>query len=108
MAASGDRRRRERVVLHWPVRLFPTEKPVVETATENISSEGFFCITKKPFKPGERLLCEIVIPLESFGSPEPPILLRCHVTVKRVEDIHDAFGLGCHIEDYALQLINAL
>jgi len=77
-------------------------RPPIESATENLSSEGLYCITQEPFKQGERLQCEIVIPGESFGSPEPFLRLQCHITVKRVEHVHRGFGLGCHIEDYTL------
>lgn len=105
MALAGDRRKRKRVSLHWPVRLFRQagEQPI-ETTTENLSSDGLYCIIKEPFKPGEQLQCEIVIPGESFGFSENPLRLQCHVTVKRVENLGviGAFGLGCHIEDYAL------
>ena len=103
MAVSGDRRRRKRVALHWPVRLFRhPEQASVESITENLSSEGLYCITQEPFKPGERLQCEIVLPGETFGSSEPSLRLQCHVTVRRVEHLDRGFGLGCHIEDYSL------
>ncbi len=103
MAVSGDRRNRPRVALHWPVRLFRQfEGPSVESTTENLSSEGLYCIISEPFKPGERLQCEIVIPGESLGSSESSIRLQCHVTVRRVEPLDRGFGLGCHIEDYTL------
>jgi PilZ domain-containing protein len=103
MAFSGDRRRRKRVPLHWPVRLFrqPGAR-TVESATENLSSEGFYCISKEPFKRGDRLQCVMVLPGESVGSSEPFLLLQGHVTVTRVEYLASGFGLGCHIEDYAL------
>lgn len=104
MAFPVDRRKRKRVSLHWPVRLLQPGRPSVVTSTENISSEGFYCNVKQPFRIGERLQCEIMIPGESFGLQEPTIRLRCQVTVRRVESSIkiDAFGLGCHIEDYAL------
>jgi PilZ domain len=103
MALTDDRRKRRRVSLHWPVRLLRQRgMPPVESITENLSSEGLYCITKEQFKQGQRLQCEIVIPGESFGSPEPYLRLQCHVTVRRVEHIHGGFGLGCHIEDYSL------
>src|SRR5260370_14617599 len=103
MASSGDRRKRKRVAVHWPVRLLrqPGKLPV-EGTTENLSSEGLYCITQERFKRGERLQCEIVIPEESAGSPEPYLRLQCHVTIERVEHVHRGFGLGCHIEDYSL------
>ena len=106
MAFSGDRRKHKRVALHWPVRLFrQSDKPlveVVEGTTENLSTEGLYCITRQLFKRGERLQCEIVILEENFGSSEPFLRLQCHVTVRRVELVHRRFGLGCHIEDYSV------
>jgi hypothetical protein len=103
MALSGDRRKYKRVPLHWLVRFFrQSGKLLVEGTTENLSTEGLYCITKEPFKRGERLQCEIVIPGKSFGSPEPFLRLQCHITVKRVEHVPRGFGMGCHIEDYSL------
>ena len=103
MAPSSDRRKRKRVAVQWPMRLFRQRgMPPVESITENLSSEGLYCVTRERFKRGERLQCEIRIPGESFGSPEPFLRLQCHVTVKRVEHVHRGFGMGCHIEDYSL------
>src|SRR5207245_10069527 len=102
MDVSGERRKRKRVALHWPVRLLRLGTPLGESRTENLSSEGFYWITQEPFKLGERLQCEIVIPGERFGSSESSIRLQCHVTVRRVENLRRGFGLGCHIEDYEL------
>ena len=102
MAVSGDRRKRPRVALHWPVRLFRQfEGPSVESTTENLSSEGLYCIISEPFKPGERLQCMLAIPEGSFGL-ESSVGLECHVTVRRMEQLRSGFGLGCHIEDYSL------
>ena len=103
MTVSGDRRRRKRVPVHWPLRLFRhPEQPSVESVTENLSSEGLYCITPEPFKLGEDLKCEIVLLGEIFGSSEPPIRMQCHLTVRRVEHLDRGFGLGCYIEDYTL------
>ena len=103
MAVSGDRRRRKRVALHWPVRVLREPGvPLVETATENLSSEGLYCISKQPFRTGDRLLCEIVLPREIFGCSEPSLRLQCHLRVRRVEHLDRGFGVGCHIEDYTL------
>jgi PilZ domain len=101
MALSGDRRKRQRVALHWPVRLFGQHgRASVESITENLSTEGLYCISTMPFKTGERLRCEIVIP-KALGS-DAPIVLDCHVTVRRVVYLRSGFGVGCHIEDYSL------
>jgi PilZ domain len=103
MASSGDRRKRKRVAVHWPVRLFPPAgTSSLESTTENLSSEGLYCITSEPFKTGERLQCEIVIPGERLGFSESYMRLQCHVTVKRVEHLRQGYGLGCYIEDYSL------
>jgi hypothetical protein len=80
MASSSDRRKRKRASLHWPVRLFrQSGKPPVESTTENLSSEGLYCITREPFKRGEHLQCMIVIPETAVGL-EFPILLECHIS----------------------------
>jgi len=102
VALPGDRRKRKRVALHWPVRLFRQPGRPVESITENLSSEGLYCITAEPFKRGERLQCQIVIPA-TLGL-ESPMVLECHVTIRRVEYLGSGFGLGCHIEDYSLGL----
>jgi hypothetical protein len=103
MAAFSERRKRRRVALHWPVRVLrqPGNTPV-ESTTKNLSSEGFYCVIKEPFKRGARLQCEIVIPGTGLGLTESSIRLQCRVTVKRVEPLSSGFGLGCHIEDYSL------
>jgi hypothetical protein len=101
MALSGDRRKRQRLALHWTVRLFSQlGSASVESITENLSTEGLYCISTKQFKTGERLRCEIVIP-DALGL-DAPIVIECHVTVQRVEYQRSGFGLGCHIEDYSL------
>ncbi len=105
MAFAGERRNRKRVAVRWPLRLFrETGTKSVDSTTENLSSEGLYCITKRAFKLGERLRCEIALPGESLGFPESPVRLQCDVTVKRVEMVPDGFGLGCHIEDYEVSL----
>jgi hypothetical protein len=101
--AVDDRRKRKRVAVHWRVRLFRQPGTQwVETTTENLSSEGLYCICEEPFKPGERLECVILGPGESFGSAEPLFRLQCHVIVRRLEHLPEGFGLGCHIEDFAV------
>src|SRR5260370_35476693 len=101
MASTGDRRKRKRVSLHWRLRLLRQRgMPPVESTTENLSSEGLYCITKERFKRGERLQCEILVPGESFGSAEMFIRMLCNVTVTRVKIVHLGFGLGCICEAY--------
>jgi hypothetical protein len=103
LIAVDERRKRKRVAVHWRVRLFREPGGQwLETTTENLSSDGLYCICQEPFKPGKLLECVIVVPGESFGSPEPLCRLRCHVMITRVERLPEGFGLGCHIEDYSV------
>ena len=102
MSLGGDRRKQKRVPVHCAVYLFREPGiPPAESTTENLSSEGLYCITKERFKPGERLQCEVVIPAP-FGF-ESPIVLQCHLTIRRVEYLRHGFGLGCRIDDYSLR-----
>jgi hypothetical protein len=97
-----ERRKRKRVALHWRVRLFRQSGQWFDTTTEDLSSEGFYCICREPFKPGERLGCVVVVPGERLGFAEPSLRLQCHIIVRRLEHLTEGFGLGCHIEDYAV------
>ena len=107
MDSSPDRRKRKRVALHWPIRLFRGhEMRSIESTTENITSNGFYCLSQEPFRPGERLECIIVVPAGSYGYSDAPICLQCRVRVTRVDDQPECFGLGCSIEDYDL-LVNS-
>ena len=107
MLGSEERRKRKRVALHWPVRLFRHPASTsVESRTENLTSNGFYCYSREPFEIGECLECIIAIPSGSVGYSGSPISLQCRVRVTRVEDQSDGFGLGCYIEDYDL-LVNS-
>ena len=108
MLVCEERRKRKRVALHWPIRLFrsPTAASI-ETITENLTSNGFFCFSREPFELGERLDCIITIPPGSYNhSASSRVCLQCRVRVTRVEDQAEGFGLGCYIEDYDL-LVNS-
>jgi hypothetical protein len=74
MALSIDRRKRKRVPVHWPVQFLGQARArQVKAATENLSSEGFYCISRKAFKLGERVECEIAFPAGTVGSQETPL-----------------------------------
>ena len=106
MAATQERRKRKRIALHWPVYLYRDKNAhSVESTTENLTSNGFYCISREPFQLGEQLECVIAIPAGELGYSEP-IHLQCRVKVMRVENQSENFGLGCYIEDYEL-LINS-
>jgi hypothetical protein len=80
-----DRRRRPRLRLAYSLRLRrPGATAAVETTTEDISCEGFYCISPLPFAPDEKLECELVIPTEEPGHPLDLVVLRCRARVIRV------------------------
>ena len=104
MALAGERRRRRRVSLHLLVQLRRQQgTSLIEGITENISSEGLYCISQEKFELDARLQCKIMIPEGSFGL-ESSRVLDCRVTVRRVEELPTGFGLGCQIEDYTLAI----
>jgi hypothetical protein len=103
MDAIQERRKRKRIALHWPVYLYREEgDPSIESTTENLTSNGFYCVSNQAFQLGEQLKCVIAIPPGAFGYSETPIRLQCRVKVMRVENQSETFGLGCYIEDYEL------
>ena len=102
-ASCHDRRKRKRVSLRWPVKVLRRSGiQWIEGQTENLTSEGLYCVSSEPFQLGERLQCIIIIPVGSFGNSKSPVVLKCGVTVTRVEAIPSGFGLGCHIDNYVL------
>jgi len=105
MVLPEERRKRKRIALHWPVRLYRDPSTPISSTTENLTSSGFYCVSKEPFQLGERLECVIAIPAGKFGYSSSPIALQCRVRVTRVEGQREGFGLGCYIEDYDL-LVN--
>jgi hypothetical protein len=96
-----DRRRRSRLKLAYPVRMRRAGSPLtMEAKTENISSDGFFCLTRQALSLRETLQCEIVIPrAQATDADERDVVLRCRVEVVRVVYRPDelAFGVACRL-----------
>jgi hypothetical protein len=105
-----DRRSRPRLRLSYPLFLFRLgEASGIETRTEDISCEGFFCISESPFALHEMVECELVIPA---GEPRNPtdrdLLMRCRAHVIRVvRQRSSGFGVACRLEDYTLRRVPA-
>jgi len=103
---APDRRRRPRLRLAYPLRLYRSgEVSRTETKTEDISCEGFFCVTDRRFSPFETLECELLIPVQEAGVPtEHDIILRCKAEVVRVvQHVDEAvFGIACRLSDYTI------
>src|SRR5689334_15346674 len=66
---DSDRRRRQRLPLHWNVYIFrEVDSSPLVSRTKDLSSEGFYCTVEKPFTPGEQVCCDIIIP------PQGPLI----------------------------------
>jgi len=97
-----ERRRRGRSRVHWPILLFRNQigEDTVQTITQNLSSQGFYCLSRKPFTVGELLLCKLQIPTNDPGGGES--YLECRVQVVRVEEnvVNGQYGIACKTLDY--------
>jgi len=103
--APGERRGRGRFRVHWPIILFRNQsgEDTVKTITQNLSSQGFYCLSRKPYTVGELLFCTLQIPTTDPGGRET--YLECRVQVVRVEEVAEnaadgQYGIACRIEDY--------
>lgn len=99
-----ERRTDVRLKLRMPILLFwaESENPV-QSETVDISSRGFYCTTKEPFAPGDRLRCLLSLPVPR-DSVESELYLDGEIEVMRVlvDNATPGFGLGCRIADYRL------
>jgi len=91
-----------RLALHWSVRLRRAGSGgEMHAETLNISSEGFYCISRELLTAGETVDCAIGIPAPSF--PGRQHCVNCQCTVLRIERLSDeSSGIACHIDDYSL------
>jgi hypothetical protein len=98
----AERRKRQRMALHWAVRLKrPLSNGEVRAQTKNLTTDGFYCLSPEPFEPGEVLECTIDLP--SSNELMPGRKLQGPVTVLRAGRVHGkAFGIACRLHDYSL------
>jgi hypothetical protein len=98
-----ERRRRARAHVHWAVHLVrhPSRAPI-ESVTDNLSSEGFYCHCDESFVPGEFLECLVLVPTQARSAQGECLGLRCLVQVVRAEEpaAGGRCGIGFHIENY--------
>lgn len=102
---DADRRKRVRTRLHLRLALYSDSAgAAVHTETEDLSSSGFYFLSRKPFICGELLIGRLSIPTYDPSGREPVLALECRVRVVRAEAVGDEgfFGVGCQIEDYHL------
>src|SRR5271155_843174 len=107
----SNRRRVTRFELTYRVLLSrPGEAFVVVTNTANVSCNGFYCISERPFLPHEKLECELAIPLGRPGDPlTNDLIMHAAVEVVRVMPIGigKSFGLACRLEGYRTSVSQA-
>jgi|SRR5579871_3428291 hypothetical protein len=98
--SAFDRRKDLRGRVRWQVR-FLTDTGSFVTATENLSSGGFYCLSPVPLQIGHLGSCVLEVPTHRARQN---LLLKCTVRVLRVERLDDAgiCGVGCRIEDYSV------
>lgn len=91
--------------LHWTVYLWRGgDTHPSQTETTNISSDGFYCIARQPFTPGEWIECNIFVP--TMAEPHDDlVVLRSRAQVLRVETTSTGYGLACRIEDYSVGIL---
>src|SRR5262249_13559392 len=99
-----ERRKRQRLPLHWNVYLFPgADASPLLSWTKDLSSSGFYCFVDKPFSPGEEKYCHIIIPPQGTSVPAASTSLHCRILILRVEaHSNGMYGLACRIEEYSV------
>ena len=101
-----ERRSRPRLSLALPLVLTRSAQAErIETHTENVSCDSFYCISDRPLTPNEIVECELLIPGDSVSSvPEGDLWLSCHARVVRVvaREPQAGFGVACRLEDYTI------
>jgi hypothetical protein len=101
-----DQRSNPRFQLTYAVALSrPGEAFGVVAKTENVSCRGFYCLSARPFWPGERLDFEMGIPDASTSRFQTnDLFLHGVAEVLRVTSrgIGKGFGLACRLERYTI------
>jgi hypothetical protein len=100
-----DRRTRTRTKVRWQLALYRDQSSAaVQTETEDLSSRGFYFVSRIPFLRGESLIGRLSIPAHDPSGREHSLMLECRVRVVRAEGVGDGglFGVGCQIDEYHL------
>jgi PilZ domain len=101
-----DRRKYERLPLRLPVRFIHERGSVTSCFTENISSDGFYCVSPDPFVPGDLLAVELLLPAHNLDRGEKRVRLVCQALVVRIDStwLGPGFGVGFGLKTCALHL----
>ncbi|MGB9605607.1 MAG: PilZ domain-containing protein [Bryobacteraceae bacterium] len=111
MTDPVERRARLRLPVHWPLRIMPPNggEEVLDSVTENLSSQGFYCWISRALAPGDCLRCVIEFPSRSAASARR-LRLHCHAEVVRSErgPQPGMFGIACRIKEYSVEAVDEL
>ena len=101
-----ERRKYERLPLRLPVRFINERGSETCCFTENISSEGFYCVSPDPFVPGDLLEVQLLLPAHNPGRDEKRVRLKCQAQVVRIDStwLGPGFGIGCGLKTCTLHL----
>lgn len=106
IGCESERRRRPRVRLACPLRIHLQGEPIwLKTKTEDLSCDGFFCISERSFPLHQVLECELVISGEERGTPKGcNLVLRCRAQVVRLvtNPREAAVGVAFRLVEYAI------
>ena len=100
----GERRTHVRTRVRWSVLLRHRHGESLESVTENLSSQGFYCFSPAPIGFGEVLPCWLTIPTYDPTDERATVVLECKVRVVRSEAVSSEgpYGVACRIEEYHL------
>jgi hypothetical protein len=97
-----DRQQNDRVEMRYAVSLWkPSDGTFTRTLTENLTPEGFFCVSNQPYRPGDQLEATLEVPTRKGGRWNlPRLALQCQVEVVRVKGGQSRIGF--RIKEYTV------
>jgi hypothetical protein len=97
----SDRRWWPRLSLRYGIRLYrPDNQEVAVTAqTDNLSGQGFYCVSEEPFSPGDHLQCELLIPAPHVPSANLTLHRRVRVLRLEIKGLEPGYWIACQFED---------
>jgi hypothetical protein len=86
------------------MRLFRVDDPEpVSALLDNICGGGLYFTSTMPVCDGERLTCQIVLPIKSPPQGNPAVL-ECELVAVRIDSGDFGYGIGCRFSHYCVRL----
>ena len=93
--ASSSRRKYARLPLCLPIRIARGNGSVINSSTENVSADGFYCYSLEALAPGERISGDFVILGGASGGGDGcAVRVNFEARVVRVDVTWRASGFG--------------